>query len=117
MLNFNNNIKMSREEKIYRICLDFGFHSELIEAFTQLCLTKKWLKKPISAIEKNAKSLLRFDYRFAVQLCRVSFNNDYQGLVFVSTESEYQKWLKQNRNADTKVRELESKLAKRGIIQ
>ena len=62
--------------------------------WVELCQTPKWRKKGKSALTKSIEKLIQFTEDFAIELMNTAIANDYQGVVFNNTQSEYEKWLK-----------------------
>lgn len=63
----------------------------------------KWKKKPKSAIELTCRKLGKYKAEFQRELIERAISGNYQGVIFSSTESEYQKWLKNESTKDTKL--------------
>ena len=73
-----------------------SFSNEFIKYWDELLKMPKWKNKPNTAIQKSMNQLSKFEEAFAIKLIDKAIAGNYQGIVFDSTDSEYEKWKKQN---------------------
>lgn len=82
-----------REQKISRSDISLPYDSQKFkETWNKLINEPKWKKKSPTALEMSLKKLGKYDEEFAILLMNESIENNWQGVVFDSTDEKYAKW-------------------------
>ena len=95
--------KKERDTKVSpkKESLVFPFSSpEFKSAWDALLQEKKWRDKSPRAYQMSLNKLGKYDERFAIELINTAIERNYQGVVFQSTDSDYEEWKKKHAKRD-----------------
>ena len=82
-----------------------------MSAWETLRQQPKWKKKTDNAYQLSLNKLGRYEEEFAIELINTAIERNYQGVVFPSTDEEYETWKKKHPQ-EKKIMTLEELMAK-----
>ena len=98
-VNNRINKEINKEEKkdtnVSKEKLIFPFSSDaFMSVWNILASGPKWKKKTIHALQLSLNKLKNYDEEFAIRLIENAIEKNYQGLVYDTTDVEYERWKK-----------------------
>lgn len=97
-VNVNENVNENVNDNP---SLNLPYNSkEFINTWSELRNQPKWEHKTASALSKSLEQLARFPEQFAIELMDQAIANNYQGVVFPSTQKDYETWKRTHRNSE-----------------
>jgi hypothetical protein len=84
-----------KEETDDEIILPFT-SEPFCETWNMLLQMPKWKGKQIQSLQLSLKKLARYEEEFAIYLMELAITNNWQGVIFLDTDTKYQMWKQNN---------------------
>lgn len=93
-VNVNDNVNVNGNVNVDALPYN---SDEFVNTWNELISQPKWRSKTATAISKCLSQLSRFPEEYAIELMNTAIANNYQGVVFSSTDKDFKRW-KQTHN-------------------